>query len=113
MNKSKQPETLTQAHRFTKYAARYRAAGLCPRCAAQAAYGHQHGWVAVHAPCTVCAVAVAALPHVQPNNWRSLPVTRSIGRGRPTGTSTPGNAGAPASAPHAQQKGGANGQRAA
>ena len=71
--KSERPETLAQAKTWETVKGRYLAAGLCHRCAAQAAWGHQIGFSRLeHAPCQTCAAVVAAMPKQQPNGWRSL-----------------------------------------
>ena len=49
------PETLRQARRWDETAARYRAQGLDPSCAAQLAWGHQVGFSQVHPVCGECA----------------------------------------------------------
>lgn len=66
-------ETLEQARTFDRIASRYRKAGLCDTCAAQAAYGHQLGFSKVHRPCTSCEAQVALYPTVRVNGWRSFP----------------------------------------
>jgi hypothetical protein len=40
-------ETMCQAHTWDKVATRYRRAGFCDHCAAQAAWGHQLGFTSV------------------------------------------------------------------
>ncbi len=52
-------ETLSQARHWDKRKSRYVAYGLCHRCAAQAAWGHQCGFNRVAAPCDGCAPIVA------------------------------------------------------
>lgn len=64
-------ETQAQADEFSIMRSRYGKAGLCTRCAPQAAYGHQYGFSQVHPPCAGCAETVAAMPTAQPNGWRS------------------------------------------
>lgn len=68
------PETLRQARRWDSAFTRYTRAGLCPRCASQAAWAGQIGYSRVHPPCEGCAPIVANFPgarHV--SGWRSLP----------------------------------------
>lgn len=55
------PETLRQARRWDETAARYRAHGLDPSCAAQLAWGHQVGFSQVHPPCDECATKLMGL----------------------------------------------------
>jgi hypothetical protein len=42
--KRARPETLAQARHWDEKVSRYRRAGFCDRCAAQAAWGHQIGF---------------------------------------------------------------------
>lgn len=42
--KREAPETMRQAHTWDANASRYRSAGFCDRCAAQAAWGHSLGF---------------------------------------------------------------------
>lgn len=67
------PETQRQAERWDVTRDNYAAAGLCDRCAAQAAYGHADGFSEVHPPCPGCSELVAALPVSRVNGWRSFP----------------------------------------
>jgi hypothetical protein len=68
------PETLTQAAEWERTKARYLGLGLCHKCAAQAAYGHQQhagGWSVINPPCFTCAAVVAQLPIETTNPaWR-------------------------------------------
>jgi hypothetical protein len=68
------PETLAQAAEWERAKARYLGLGLCHKCAAQAAYGHQQhagGWSAINPPCSTCAAVVAQLPIETTNPaWR-------------------------------------------
>jgi hypothetical protein len=66
------PETLYQAQEFDRRRSGYEAAGLCYRCAAQAAYGHQLGFARVHSPCDGCVGIVAGFPLAARNGWRKL-----------------------------------------
>ena len=63
------PESRSQAETWDRTRNRYAAVGLCDRCAAQAAWGHQLGFTEVHAPCEGCAEVVATLPVGQVNGW--------------------------------------------
>jgi hypothetical protein len=74
--KRRRPETLSQARTFDRLNRRYLAVGLCYRCAAQAAYGHQLGFALSHQPCERCAPLVAELPTKRVNGWRSLAAER-------------------------------------
>lgn len=69
---SELPETLRAARRWDETRDRYAAAGLCDRCAAQAAYGHADGFSEIHPPCDNCAELVTALPVARVNGWRSF-----------------------------------------
>jgi hypothetical protein len=42
--KRDRPETVNQAHTWDGNFQRYKRSGFCPRCASQAAWGHQIGW---------------------------------------------------------------------
>ena len=75
--KVRQCETDGEARSFQRYVHRYLTRGLCHRCAAQAAYGHQHGFNSVHAPCAGCRDLVSTLPVAKPNGWRSDPRKRA------------------------------------
>jgi hypothetical protein len=63
---SDRPETLAMAHQWEKAkGGRYLRAGLCHKCAAQAAWAHQPGaggWFAIHPPCADCFELVELLP---------------------------------------------------
>lgn len=48
------PETLRQARRWESLAVTYRAAGLCDRCASQAATARQLGHSQSAGPCSTC-----------------------------------------------------------
>jgi hypothetical protein len=70
------PETKRQAQRWDITKHRYVGAGLCERCAAQAAWGHQDnagGWHDLRPPCAGCASVVSGLP-VRTTNplWRKF-----------------------------------------
>jgi hypothetical protein len=73
---SRCPETRVQAGEWERTKSRYLAAGLCHRCAGQAAWACQRGtggWFAAKPPCVNCAELVEMLPYptVCPV-WRSL-----------------------------------------
>jgi hypothetical protein len=67
-------ETVRQAQRWDLIKRRYVDAGLCERCAAQAAWGHQDnagGWDDLKSPCDRCALLVSDLPMATTNPlWR-------------------------------------------
>lgn len=67
------PETMGQARLWDATNGWYLKAGLCGRCASQAAWGHQIGWSRVRPPCETCAPITAAFPLEQVNDWRSVP----------------------------------------
>jgi hypothetical protein len=70
------PETLRQAQRWDVVKLRYTDGGLCDRCAAQAAWGHQDnagGWNDLHPPCDRCAPVVRGLSVATTNPlWRKF-----------------------------------------
>jgi hypothetical protein len=70
------PETLSQAREWQKTLARYLRAGLCHRCAAQAAWAHQTcagGWSTIHPPCPTCSGIVETFDLATPNPaWRKI-----------------------------------------
>lgn len=69
-------ETMRQAQRWDAIKLRYMDAGLCDRCAAQAAWGHQDnagGWDDLQAPCGRCAFMVRGFPVPTTNPlWRKF-----------------------------------------
>lgn len=67
-----QPETPAQLHEHERFVRRYREAGLCVACAAQAGYGGQMGFTFVRPPCTTCAPIVAGFPVAKANGWRAI-----------------------------------------
>lgn len=75
--KTSKPETPAQAAAWERTKARYTELGLCDRCAAQAAWGHQRGaggWSAIKPPCRLCVTAVAELPLETANPlWKKAP----------------------------------------
>ena len=73
---SRLPETPRQVREWDLAKVRYLRRGLCPKCAAQAAWGHQDGaggWELLHPPCAACAALVEMFP-VKTGNplWRRL-----------------------------------------
>lgn len=54
MKTSEEPETKGQAANWELVKNRYLKAGLCHRCASQAAWGHQCGFTAINDPCDYC-----------------------------------------------------------
>lgn len=69
---SQPPETLSQAEWWQRVYGWYDRAGLCPRCCAQGAWGHQLGFSNVKPPCNPCAVIVAEFPAKVSNGWCQL-----------------------------------------
>lgn len=65
-------ETLSQARTFDVVNTKYREAGLCATCEAQAAYGHQCGFSYIHTPCGSCEELVQTFPVAKPNGWRAF-----------------------------------------
>jgi len=65
-------ETPRQARRWQQVYGWYDRAGLCPRCCAQGAWGHQLGFSNVKPPCNPCAVIVAEFPAKVSNGWCQL-----------------------------------------
>lgn len=68
------PETVRQARTFDTYANRYQSVGLCDYCAAQAAFGHQHGFSVVEPVGDCCIAIVSRLPKSEHCCWRSMNV---------------------------------------
>lgn len=68
------PETLGQARVWDRKRNRYLIAGLCPPCAAQAAYGHAEGFQDIRNPCAVCQPIVNTFPNAGPrgSKWRKI-----------------------------------------
>ena len=77
----RKPETLGQAQNWDRIKKTYLALGLCDRCAAQAAWGHQCGFSLVEPPCLECAPLVAALPQAatKGSGWRRVTGNASSG----------------------------------
>lgn len=69
---SQRHETTRQARTWQEVYGWYDRAGLCPRCSAQGAWGHQLGFSNVRQPCNSCAGIVAEFPAESLNGWRRL-----------------------------------------
>lgn len=65
------PETNRQALTWDATKRHYILLGLCPRCAAQAAWGHQQGFAKVNPPCFACLPVVLTFPVNEHGEWRS------------------------------------------
>lgn len=69
-------ETLDQVGEWERTKRRYLWAGLCHKCAAQAAWANQvgaGGWGAIHPPCVECVELVELLAYPTTNPlWRSV-----------------------------------------
>jgi hypothetical protein len=86
------PETPRQVRTWQAFKNAYLSRGLCSRCAAQAAFGHQNGFTAgpgrtaVRPPCDSCTPIVATFPIAvaEGSQWRK------IGGLSRAGTPTPG-----------------------
>lgn len=57
-----EPETIVQARTWDRKRVRYLIVGLCPSCAAHAAYGHALGFGNIPDPCAECQSIVDTLP---------------------------------------------------
>jgi hypothetical protein len=73
---STRAETLEQVAEWERTKRRYLQAGLCHKCAAQAAWASEvgaGGWNAIHPPCVECVeiVELFAFPTINPR-WRSV-----------------------------------------
>lgn len=66
------PETPLQADWWMRTKSWYERAGLCPRCSAQGAWGHQLGFSNVKPPCNSCAAIVTEFPTSATNSWNQL-----------------------------------------
>ena len=84
---SRLPETPRQVREWELAKVRYLRRGLCHKCAAQAAWGHQNGaggWRLLHPPCPECKPFVEMLPAETVNPlWRSLEFRKRHHRKRP------------------------------
>lgn len=76
MARMDQPETYAECRAFERVAKSYARLGLCDTCAAQASYGHQHGFSAVNPPCPLCASTVTTFDYSAPNGWRKASKAR-------------------------------------
>lgn len=65
-------ETPRQAEKWQRVYRWYDRAGLCPRCSAQGAWGHQLGFSNVKPPCLPCSVIVVEFPSPATNGWNQL-----------------------------------------
>jgi hypothetical protein len=70
------PETLRQARLSDAAASFYRRAGLCDRCAGQAAWGHATSFSEVLPPCQECHPLVQSFPNAASGTWRCFVQTR-------------------------------------
>jgi hypothetical protein len=88
--KPTRPETLRQAQVWEGVKHRYVLAGLCDRCAAQAAWGHQWGaggWRVLRSPCTGCFEIVGLFAYSTTNpssNGQAPPDPTSSGQAKPS-----------------------------
>lgn len=75
---SPEPETIDIARRWQTRLNKYVTAGLCFRCAGQAAYGHCNGWANVYPPCADCWPIVTGWdsPTGSPSGWHVLSSAR-------------------------------------
>ncbi|KAA0117290.1 hypothetical protein CIW51_13560 [Mycolicibacterium sp. P9-22] len=84
---SRLPESVRQAQRWDAVKLCYVDAGLCDRCAAQAAWGHQDnatGWDGLRSPCAVCLPVVSGLPMPTTNlDWRRFERPQDHARRKP------------------------------
>ena len=74
VRRAEKPETLGQARVWQRKSGRYQIAGLCHRCAAQAAYGHAEGFQNIKDPCETCQPTVDGFPTPGPrgSKWRKI-----------------------------------------
>jgi hypothetical protein len=72
MTKADRNESVAEAKEWQRSLYRYEQAGLCPMCAAQAAFGHSIGFSHSHPPCPTCAPIVAAFPRKAFGVWRMM-----------------------------------------
>lgn len=80
LNAGTKPETLRQAKSFATVRNFYAGLGLCNRCAAQIAYGHQNGFTGLHAPCADCQPVVDTFPLDAVGPWRKCGRPSNAGR---------------------------------
>ena len=85
LKKVRQTETPSQAAHFQRLLSAGLDTGLCQVCAAQWAYGRQHGFLQVKPPCTTChPIAASQVPRWAYAQGResSAHVSESYGAGR-------------------------------
>jgi hypothetical protein len=71
----RKPETMRQAQRWVTTKTRYLLAGVCGRCAAQAAWGHALGFAQIdYPPCEACQPLVDTFPKPAAGqfHWRKI-----------------------------------------
>jgi hypothetical protein len=70
--KHTEPESISQAKVWDRKCKRYRIAGLCDPCSANAAWGHQLGFGDIPDPCSACQPTVNAFDTSGPkgSKWR-------------------------------------------
>lgn len=76
MARMDKPETKSEYLEFERVRNGYQRNGLCDACAAQASYGHQHGFAVVMPPCPRCLSVVNTFEFSAPNKWRKASRTR-------------------------------------
>jgi hypothetical protein len=93
MARMDKPETRSEYLEFERVRNGYERNGLCDLCAAQASYGHQHGFAVVMPPCPLCLSVVHTFDFPAPNRWRKASRTRlrrgPVWASETIGTSTP------------------------
>jgi hypothetical protein len=106
LNAGQKPETIRQAETFTTVRNYYAGIGLCNRCAAQAAWGHEDGgtgFKGIHDPCAKCQPLVDTFPAPAYGKWRKCmnPANAAIRVGPPVvNVETPETDSIPATAYH-------------
>jgi hypothetical protein len=78
-----EPESPRTARRWDGAKAAYLRDGLCHRCAAQAAWGHQLGFSRIRPPCADCRPIVDRFPVSEASPWRRFPVASQRPRNGP------------------------------
>lgn len=73
------PETPGQERSWAEFKNQYLRLGLCHRCAAQAAYGHAHGFAVVEPPCPDCLPVIQGFEFERANDWRKASKERLRG----------------------------------
>lgn len=67
-------ETKSECNEWGATKSHYLKHGLCQRGAAQAAYGHQHGFSQIEPPCEECRAVASRFPVEKlSQDWRSKP----------------------------------------